>query len=780
MIPHDFSRNRQWRAVRYLLAVMIAAMLPGALSARAAESDPAAPVLAMAARAEQKAHLLADKLKGCRAAGQDIALPDGALAVAELFCRFTRSDAAKPELRAAAQRSLAYVEQMLDAELAKADAVLTGKATYPAIPQWRTVGVKARAGGLWCGDEPAFLSGFCWDSGMADRDPALLRRLGANLADGMVRGTIRADGSFRDDWFRSGPGAFLDRMATAGFAVDSLLDANPPRWMIDATTEMVQPGYGHYIKYVFEHPKAAAYRQQFLDHFMPLFATKPAQFAVDLDNEPAYQGPSALMLEHWRGWLRKKYGDLDGLNRAWGTSLESFEAIKSYPSMGDPAKGPWNRAKVDFNQPGVRASHYDWCAFNNERVSDYFRSEAECIHAHAPGVAVHVKVMMGLYFTGSNEARGWPINMTYHTFGVDPEAINSFCDLLGCDLGLNDLGNDPKPGRFSGSVPYVIDWLNAGLSADFLKSLAPDKPFYNSEFHAVERVDETDARPSAKEHIETALWLAHLHGMNANLLWYWGRGTGGEVAGHGAQWFKGSLLQQPWVMRGYVQESLNLRRFVRPVMAFASQPRPVRLLYSEASAIQDVHYLDALRDAYEALNFLGVGIGLVTERQLAAGLPEGTRLVIVPNAGYVEEATVAALQAARARGVAVGVIGGQSLGATPLGQPRAAAKVAGAETIALGTPQEYQMKFDAWLKAAGVERELIALDAAGRPAWGVEVRTALEGGRKLAYLVNLLREPVTVRLHWRTAGKLRDWRGETTLGAEMTLRPRQVVFGACE
>ena len=47
----------------------------------------------------------------------------------------------------------------------------------------------------------------------------------------------------------------------------------------------------------------------------------------------------------------------------------------------------------------------------------------------------------------------------------------------------------------------------------------------------------------------------------------------------------------------------------------------MQLIQSETSAIQDVHYLDGLRDAYEALNLLGCGIGLVTERQLAMSIP---------------------------------------------------------------------------------------------------------------------------------------------------------------
>jgi hypothetical protein len=55
--------------------------------------DSAQPVLDLVTSAEAKTHDLAARLESCRAAGQDIAYPDAAMAVAELFCRFSRYDA---------------------------------------------------------------------------------------------------------------------------------------------------------------------------------------------------------------------------------------------------------------------------------------------------------------------------------------------------------------------------------------------------------------------------------------------------------------------------------------------------------------------------------------------------------------------------------------------------------------------------------------------------------------------------------------------------------------
>jgi hypothetical protein len=729
-------------------------------------------------RVEAKGQDLAKRLASCRAHGQDTALPDAALAVADVFCRYSREDAGNKDLRDAALRSMQYVDRMLDDELRRADAALAGRASYPSIPQWRTVGVTSHDGGFWVGGQPVFLSGFNWDATITDGDPALARRLGITLADGMLRGGQNQDGSWDEGQLRGGDGPYLGRMAQAGFPVDCLFGIYVPGWLMDATPGMREPGYSHYGDLVIDHPKTARFLRDCLDHFIPPYAAYPALFAVDLDNEPAYQAAAAQTMDNWRAWLQRKYHDIDGLNHAWGTNLASFADVKRFPSQVSPMSSPWDRANVDFTQPGVRGAHYDWCAFNNERVSEYYREVVAAIHSHAPKVATHVKMMLSLFFTGSTESRGWKMGLSYHTFGVDPEALARICDLLGGDVGLSDISTVEHPNRYFGSVPYALDWLTAGLAADFLKSLAPEKPYCNSEFHAIEEVDQTDIKPSAQEHIRTALWLGHLHGMSGNLLWYWGRDMKGGITG--AEWFKGSLLQQPWALQGYAEESLNLRRFVRPVMAFSREPRRVRLFYSEASAIQDVTYLDALRDAYEALNFLGVPIGFVTERQLAeGGVPTDTRLVIVPAARYVEDSTVAALRGAAKRGVKIAILGDQSLTAVPTGGPRVDATVAGSEHLALSDPQTYHPRFDAWMRAAGIQRDLLALGADGRPAWGIEVRTASQGGQRLAYLVNLMREPVRVSLRWSVKdARLQDWRTNSRVPEQVTLRPRQVIFGA--
>jgi len=206
---------------------------------------------------------LATKLKSCRVAGRNITDPDAVLAVAELFCRFSRYDAGKPDLRDAAVRSMSYVEQMPEAELRRADEVLAGRTNFPVIPTWRSaVGVAWHDGSFWSGGEPIFLSGFNWDAAEARDHPGLLKRLGVNLVDGMLQERMTAPGAFDDASFEAGQGAYLRQMNGAGLAVDCLLGVTPPRWMINATPELFQRGYGNGFDYVLEHPRAVAYRQQ--------------------------------------------------------------------------------------------------------------------------------------------------------------------------------------------------------------------------------------------------------------------------------------------------------------------------------------------------------------------------------------------------------------------------------------------------------------------------------------------------------------------------------------
>jgi hypothetical protein len=121
-VLRDIRHMRLWQWLWIGLAALFSSV-----AAVAVEVDSDNLELDLVTRAEAKAHQLAAKLESCRAAGHDIAYPDAALAVAELFCRFSRYDATQSGLRAAAVRSMVYIDQMLEAELRTGDEVVKGR-----------------------------------------------------------------------------------------------------------------------------------------------------------------------------------------------------------------------------------------------------------------------------------------------------------------------------------------------------------------------------------------------------------------------------------------------------------------------------------------------------------------------------------------------------------------------------------------------------------------------------------------------------------------------------
>lgn len=228
-----------------------------------------------------------------------------------------------------------------------------------------------------------------------------------------------------------------------------------------------------------------------------------------------------------------------------------------------------------------------------------------------------------------------------------------------------------RDGLSTGLVPLLTDGLAPLLST----GLVPVEG---------RSVDATSIQVSAKNHIETALWLSRV-----------------------------------------------------PSACF-TQNRPPYRMYG---------YLDCLRDIYEALNFLGVSIGFLTERQLLQGVPEGTKLLIVPNAMYEAAPTVTALKGAvRKQTLSVRIIGPEILMREPTGNRRPDPELGLAWPLSLVTPQTCHPVLNQWIEESGIPRKLLDVDDKGNPIWGIEVRTAQAGADRLAYLINERRDPVQLQL----------------------------------
>ena len=92
-------------------------------------------------------------------------------------------------------------------------------------------------------------------------------------------------------------------------------------------------------------------------------------------------------------------------------------------------------------------------------------------------------------------------------------------------------------------------------------------------------------------------------------------------------------------------------------------------------------------------------------------------------------------------------------------------------------PHSYSTLLDAILDDLGVRRPVRLLDKRGQPLWGVEARACEYGGCTLVYAINLLAEPVSVRIAARKrTTAIHDLITGESLGERFTLAGLQTVI----
>jgi hypothetical protein len=263
--------------------------------------------------------------------------------------------------------------------------------------------------------------------------------------------------------------------------------------------------------------------------------------------------------------------------------------------------------------------------------------------------------------------------------------------------------------------------------------------------------------------------MEHLHGLGAHLFWWWGRKADGTLT---MSECLGGLLTQPQLLESWGRTVLELRRLTDYVVLFPQLERKVRILYSEASAIQDPEaYPLQVRDAYEAVYFLDYPAGFITEKMIREGKLAECSLLIVPGAKYVSEDTVTKIREYHKRGGRLVMVGKESLTFDEYGNKRDVGAVLRKpiqfgstpeeyapqiEYLTGSTPEEYAPQLDKAFEEVGIRRPIRAMDKEGKNAWGVELRTATKDAKTIVSLVNLNREPVEIVL--RAKGKARPAR----------------------
>jgi len=408
----------------------------------------------------------ADELQ---AGGTVVDEPRVTLTVGEMFLRdggLVEYDFDGQKEQAIAIKLMDDLEVLLERAASDLDDREAGRVREQKVDDY-TIGEPLRIGDgrVWQGDHPVFFIGPLNGTDMFHRFPAL----GFNSTS--IETRIK-------DWYNDMEGPrdpefvkkFFDDSQRNGLASNLLLSSHyPPAPMPEAFAagHSEHTGVGMFPWDVLA-PETEAIFEDWYGKMLPMLREQDNLVSLGTANEPGYtvSRQSQTFAKAFGPWAEQEYGSIADANERWGTRYASFDAI-DLPSFFE-------------RREQSPAAEYDWQRFVDEPVAAFFQRRKEALNSQVPGVPVWTKLM------------GHEVHFGYHQLNEH----SSFA------TGQNVLGTDS-------SDPM---WL------DYLKSINPDWPVYDTEWHFMAGVD-----PNNQQILSKRIYSGVLHGVQAGLIWTWNR-----------------------------------------------------------------------------------------------------------------------------------------------------------------------------------------------------------------------------------------------------------------
>jgi beta-galactosidase len=232
-----------------------------------------------------------------------------------------------------------------------------------------------------------------WPEEVWREDVRLMQEAGVNLVSLGIFSWSRlepAEGEFDFGWFDQ----VMDLLHDGGVRVDlATATASPPPWLSLRHPEMLPvladgvklwPGARqHYC------PSSPVYRDaaaRLVQALATRYAEHPALAMWHVGNEYGCHVPACwcdVSAEAFRGWLRDRYGSIQGLNAAWGTDFWS-QRYSSWDEILPPRRAPtWHNPSQEL----------DFMRFSSDELLACYEREHEILTRVTPGVPVTTNFM---------------------------------------------------------------------------------------------------------------------------------------------------------------------------------------------------------------------------------------------------------------------------------------------------------------------------------------------------------------------------------------------------
>ena len=195
------------------------------------------------------------------------------------------------------------------------------------------------------------------------------------------------EGRFNLDWMQE----IIDRLYAAGISIDLATPSGArPAWLAKKYPEVMRVNadrtrqlFGARHNHCYTSPVYREKVKQINQTLARRFGRHPGVILWHLSNEYGGECHCPLCQQAFRDWLRKKYGDIAALNRAWNTKFWSHE-FADFDQIESPAP---------HGENGTHGLNLDWRRFVSHQTIDFMKWERDCIREFVPEAKVCANMM---------------------------------------------------------------------------------------------------------------------------------------------------------------------------------------------------------------------------------------------------------------------------------------------------------------------------------------------------------------------------------------------------
>jgi beta-galactosidase len=398
----------------------------------------------------------------------------------------------------------------------------------------------------------------------------------------------------------------IDLLRDNGIAVDlATATASPPPWFsrrypdsLPITREGHRLWPGSRQAYCPSSPHYRAASSRLAEALATRYGSHPALVMWHVNNEYGCHVPQCycdVSAASFRRWLRHRYGELDRLNRAWGTAFWS-QHYGDWEEILPPRLTP---AQANPTQ------QLDWWRFSSDELLECFKAERDVLRRITPDTPITTN------FMGAFK----PVD--YFSWAAEEDVVSNDHYLLGDDPAAH---------------------VHLAMSADLMRSLAQGSPWMLME-HSTSAVNWQQRNVAKTPGQLRRNSLQHVaHGADAVCFFQWRASRSGAEKFHSAMLPHAGTDTKVW--REVVELGTDLRHLAD--VANTRVDADVAIVFDweswwavelDAHPSADVEYLPLIRDFYEALWHQGVTVDFVRPEQDLSRY----KLVVVPSLYLVSD-----------------------------------------------------------------------------------------------------------------------------------------------